>query len=144
MAQGAPVAVSVAAIDGVVVARSAFESSLVYRSAVLRGRFTRLQGEDKESALDAVTERLLPGRTQEVRRSTRRELAATMLLAMPIESWTLRVSEGWPDDPDDDVAGPAWAGVVRLGTPPTSVHAAPDLRDGIGVAPSVGRITGVR
>lgn len=144
VAQGAPVAVSVAAIDGVVVARSAFESSLVYRSAVLRGRFTRLQGEDKESALDAVTERLLPGRTQEVRRSTRRELAATMLLAMPIESWTLRVSEGWPDDPDDDVAGPAWAGVVRLGTPPTSVHAAPDLRDGIGVAPSVGRITGVR
>ncbi|WP_030484390.1 pyridoxamine 5'-phosphate oxidase family protein [Nocardioides aequoreus] len=144
VAQGAPVAVSVAAIDGVVVARSAFESSLVYRSAVLRGRFTRLQGEDKESALDAVTERLLPGRTQEVRRSTRRELAATMLLAMPIESWTLRVSEGWPDDPDDDVAGPAWAGVVRLGTPPTSVHAAPDLRDDIGVPPSVGRITGVR
>lgn len=148
VAEGAPVAVSVAAIDGVVVARSAFESSLVYRSAVLRGRFSRLEGEDKEAALDAVTERLIPGRTAEVRRPTRRELSATMLLAMSIETWSLRVSDAWPDDPDDDVVGDAWAGIVRFGAPPAAVHPAPDLRQGLrgdrAVPASLDRITGVR
>lgn len=144
VAAGGPVAVSVAAIDGVVVARSAFESSLVYRSAVLTGRFVRLAGEEQEAALDAVTERLVPGRTAEVRRPTRRELAATMLLAMPIETWSLRLSDSWPKDPADDVAGDAWAGVVRLGAPPASVHPAPDLHAGVPVPASLDRITGVR
>lgn len=144
VAEGVPVAVSVAAIDGVVVARSAFESSLVYRSAVLHGRFERLEGEEKEAALDVVTERLVPGRTVEVRRPTRRELSATMLLAMPIGTWSLRVSDAWPDDPDDDVAGDAWAGIVRFGAPPTAAHPAPDLRAGLPVPASVDRITGVR
>ena len=144
VAAGVPVSVSLAAIDGVVVARSAFESSLVYRSAVLFGSFTPLREDEKRAGLDVVTERLLPGRTTEVRRSTSRELAATQLLALPIERWSLRASDAWPEDLDSDVAGEAWAGVVRFGPPPLTVQPAPDLRSGIPVPESTTRITGVR
>lgn len=144
VATGVPVAVSVAAVDGVVVARSAFESSLVYRSAVLRGSFAPLAGARKAAALDALTDRLIPGRTGEVRPSTPKELAATAVLAMAIDDWTLRLSDHWPEDGDDDVAGPAWAGIVRFGAPSATAVGAPDLRPGIPVPPSVGRIDGVR
>ncbi len=89
-----PVTVSIAAVDGVVVARSAFESSVLYRSAVLFGRFTRLAGTELADALDVVTERLIPGRRVELRASTAKELAATMVLAMPIDDWSLRISDG--------------------------------------------------
>ena len=144
IADGAPVCVSIAAIDGIVVARSAFESAVIYRSAVLFGEFTQLDGPEKEEALDVLTERLLPGRTAELRRPTGRELAATLLLAMPIREWSLRSLDDWPEDPEDDVAGPAWAGQLRLGPPSTTVVPAPDLRDGIPVPASVGAVAGVR
>jgi nitroimidazol reductase NimA-like FMN-containing flavoprotein (pyridoxamine 5'-phosphate oxidase superfamily) len=142
--QGVPVAVSVATVDGLVVARSAFESSVVYRSAVLFGSFAPVPEEQRAEALDALTERFLPGRTAEVRASTRKELAATSVLAMPITDWSLRVSDGWPEDGEDDVAGSAWAGQVRFGAPATTVRPAPDLRPGIAVPASVSSVTGIR
>ncbi|HSV37595.1 MAG TPA: pyridoxamine 5'-phosphate oxidase family protein, partial [Nocardioidaceae bacterium] len=74
VAEGVPVAVSVAVIDGIVVARSAFESSLLYTSGVLFGSFAPLAAEEKAAALEVVTERLLPGRTTEIRASTAKEL----------------------------------------------------------------------
>ncbi|MGI8678559.1 MAG: pyridoxamine 5'-phosphate oxidase family protein [Jatrophihabitans sp.] len=134
---GAPVCLTVTAVDGLVVARSAFESSMHYRSAVLFGACSLLGGAPQERALDLFTESLLPGRAAEIRRPTRRELQATVVLALPIEEWSLKVSAGWPDDPPEDVEGDAWAGVVplesRLGVPrPT-----PDLRAGIALPPSL-------
>lgn len=138
LASGAPACVTVTALDAIVVARSTFESSFHYRSAVLFGSFERLEGDAKARAAIAVIERLIPGRTSEVRGSTARELAATMMLAMPIGEWSLKISDAWPEDPDDDVAGDAWAGVVPL-TPARASAAvpAPDLRAGIDVPPSV-------
>jgi nitroimidazol reductase NimA-like FMN-containing flavoprotein (pyridoxamine 5'-phosphate oxidase superfamily) len=138
LVNGAPVSVAVTAIDGIVVARSAFESSLAYRSAVIFGTFRRLQGDEMAAGLDVLTERMLPGRTGEVRASSKKELAATMLLALPLDTWSLRVSDGWPEDPEDDVAGDAWAGQVWFAERVVrSVDAAPDLRGGIPVPPSV-------
>ena len=137
LADGADACVTVTSLHGLVVARSTFESSFHYRSAVLFGRFTPLEGSEKQTAIDAVVEHFLPGRTGEVRASTARELAATLVLAMPIETWSLRVSENWPEDEPPDVAGDAWAGVLPmrsvLGTP----LPAPDLRPGIDVPASV-------
>ena len=137
LAAGAPTALAVTAYDGLVVARSAFESSIRYRSAVVFGSCHALADDAKEEVLDLVTERLLPGRVAEVRRPTKAELAATQILALPIEDWSLRISDGWPEDGPDDMAGSAWAGVVPLtpgwGTP----LPAPDLADGIEVPPSV-------
>ncbi len=100
LAAGADACLTVTALDAVVVARSAFESSYRYRSAVLFGRFTAVEGDAKERALDRVVDRLLPGRSGEVRPSTPRELAATLVLARPIDQWSLRVSQKWPDDED--------------------------------------------
>ncbi len=141
---GVPAAVSVTAVDGVIVARSTFESSLAYRSAVVFGSFQVLEGVGKAAALDALIDRLLPGRTAEVRPSTAKELAATLVLAMPLDEWSLRVSDGWADDPVDDVAGPAWAGQVHFGERPIAISPAPDLAAGTAVPRSVERIRGTQ
>lgn len=140
VATGAPVCVTVTAVDAVVVARSAFESSMRYRSAVLFGRCAALAGEDQKRALDVLTDAVLPGRTREVRRPTRRELDATQALALPIEQWSLKRSAGWPDDPPEDVAGDSWAGVVPLTVRYGPALAAPDLRAGVAVPPSVAEL----
>jgi nitroimidazol reductase NimA-like FMN-containing flavoprotein (pyridoxamine 5'-phosphate oxidase superfamily) len=141
LATGAPTALAVTAYDGLVVARSAFESSIRYRSAVLFGACTVLDAAEKEIVLDLVTERLLPGRVAEVRRPTKAELAATLVLSLPIDDWSLKVSAGWPEDEDDDVAGPAWAGVVPLHEVYGAPLGAPDLRAGIDVPASVRGLT---
>jgi len=66
-----------------------------------------------------------------------RELAATLVLALPIAEWSLKVSAGWPEDPDEDVAGDAWAGVVPTVTQYRTPLPAPDLRTGLAVPASV-------
>ena len=141
LAAGADACVTVTSLHGVVVARSVFESSFHYRSAVLFGRFAALEGDAKQQALDVVVEKLIPGRGAEVRVSTDKELAATLVLAMPIAEWSLRVSEQWPEDEPSDVDGDAWAGVVPMRTTFGAPHPAPDLRDGIPVPASVERLT---
>jgi nitroimidazol reductase NimA-like FMN-containing flavoprotein (pyridoxamine 5'-phosphate oxidase superfamily) len=136
---GVPTALAVTSYDGLVVARSAFESSIHYRSAVLFGQCTPVT-DDKERALDLITERLLPGRVAEIRGPTKAELAATLVLSLPIDDWSLKISDGWPEDGPDDVAGPAWAGVVPLRQAYDAPRAAPDLTPGIDVPPSVRRL----
>jgi nitroimidazol reductase NimA-like FMN-containing flavoprotein (pyridoxamine 5'-phosphate oxidase superfamily) len=136
LATGVPTALGVTAYDGLVVARSAFESSIRYRSAVVFGS-CQIVTDDKERFLDLVTETLIPGRGAEVRRPTKAELAATLVLALPLEDWSLKISAGWPEDEADDVAGPAWAGVVPVREVYDAPLAAPDLRAGIDVPPSV-------
>ncbi len=76
--RGAAVAVSVTTLDGVVVARSAFESSFRYRSAVVFGTFDVVGAEQKAAYLEALTDTFIPGRVAELRPSSRKELAATM------------------------------------------------------------------
>ena len=137
LAGGAPVCVTVTELDALVVARSAFESSLRYRSACLFGTCAALAGDDAARALELFTERVLPGRVREVRPSTPRELAATLVVALPIDQWSLKVSEGWPDDPPEDVAGDAWAGVVPLRKGWEQPIPAPGLGTGIQLPESV-------
>ncbi|EAR24620.1 flavin-nucleotide-binding protein [marine actinobacterium PHSC20C1] len=137
LVSGAPAAVSVTSVGGIVVARSAFESSLIYTSAVLFGSFRVLAGDEKSNALEALTEKLIPGRVNEVRSNNKKELAATLVLSLPIQEWSVRVSDYWPEDPDDDIAGDAWAGQVRFGKQPVTVLDAPDLRAGIAAPESV-------
>lgn len=140
LATGVPVAISVASLDGVVVARSRFESSFHYRSAVVRGTPSVLEGADKVQVLDALVERIVPGRVAETRESTTKELAATLVLAVPLDDWVLKVSDGWPEDTEEDVAGDAWAGVVPMTTSYGSARPAPDLRPGVVVPKSVRRL----
>ena len=139
LSTGLPAAVSVTMLDGVVVARSAFESSFRYRSAALFGVFEQVSGDDKTSLLEVLTDGFIPGRVAELRPSTRKEIAATLVLKMPIgdDNWSLKVSAGWPEDPDEDVAGDAWAGVVPMAVTYGEPLSAPDLTEGIPVPASV-------
>lgn len=145
LAAAAPAAVSVTALDGVVVARSGFESSFRYRSAALFGVFERVPESEKLGYLNALTDTFLPGRVAELRASTRKELAATMVLALPIgaDNWSLKVSAGWPDDPESDVAAGGWAGVVPMAVAYGAPLRAPDCDPSASVPDSVRGLVGM-
>lgn len=145
LAAGAPASASVTALDGVVVARSGFESSFHYRSAVLFGSFTAIGGDAKNDYLTALVDTFIPGRSAELRGSTAKELAATLVLAMPIgaDNWSLKVAATWPEDGPDDVAAGGWAGVVPVSMSYGEPLRAPDCDPGIPVPQSVQAMTGV-
>lgn len=144
LAAGAQAAVSVTALDGVVVARSGFESSFHYRSATLFGTFTVVPDADKNRYLEALTDAFIPGRVAELRASTGRELAASLALRLSIaaDNWSLKISAGWPEDPESDVAAGAWAGVVPLTVGYGTPQRAPDCDPGTPVPASVQAMTG--
>lgn len=138
LATGVPTCATVTILDGVVVARSQFESSMNYRSAMILGRCTELSGEAKARALDVLSEHLLPGLTTQ-RTPTKKELAATSVLALPLDEWSLKVSaKAGPEDDPSDLDRPVWAGIVPLhhtwGTPLD----APDLAAAYPVPDAVG------
>ncbi|MCU1514231.1 MAG: putative flavin-nucleotide-binding protein [Microbacteriaceae bacterium] len=139
---GVAVAMSVVELSAIVVARSAFESSMTYRSAVIFGRCSVVPADDKVRSLDVVTDSLIPGRVAEVRGHRAKELAATLVLRLSVDEWSLKVSDAWPEDEADDVAGPAWAGMVPLATGFTAALPTHDLRDGIELPPSVQALLG--
>ena len=136
-ATGKPVCITVTDLTGIIVARSAFENSFRYRSAVLFGTFTRLPGHEVPRALAMLTEKFLPGRLAEVRPNSPRELAATLVLSMPIREWSMKVSADWPTDRTGDITGSAWAGLIPLRIQPGNPQPAPDLRPGTPIPPSV-------
>ncbi|OBF10506.1 pyridoxamine 5'-phosphate oxidase family protein [Mycobacterium sp. ACS4331] len=142
LADGVSAAVSITTLDGVVVARSGFESSFRYRSATLFGTFTPVADADKVTYLEALTDAFIPGRVAELRESTRKELAATLVLTLPIgeSNWSLKVSDGWPEDPESDVAAGVWAGVVPLTAVYGEPVAAPDCPQSVPVPESVRRM----
>ena len=141
-AAGAPVTVAVTVVDGLVVADSLFESSANYRSAVVFGRCSVVPPEGRLAALRALSDRLLPGRWLEVRPPTAKELAATLVLEMPLEHASVKVRTGPPspfdasaDPPPDGV--PLWWGVVPLAVTPAAPVTAPDVPVGTPLPPSV-------
>ncbi len=124
-AAGTPVVLTVFALDGLVVAHTTFESSANYRSAVVQGVAEVLEGEEKTAALDALSNRLLPGRTGEVAPMTAKEQAATVVLALPIRDghWLVKTRTGPPGEPEGTTD--AWCGVIPLHTVAGEVVAAP-------------------
>lgn len=112
---GYPVCVEATIMDGLVLARSVFNHSMNYRSIVLFGKGQLVEGEqEKLSALKAITEHLIPGRWQEVRQPSRKELSATRLVSIMIEEASAKVRMGPPVDDQEDYALPVWAGVLPL------------------------------
>jgi nitroimidazol reductase NimA-like FMN-containing flavoprotein (pyridoxamine 5'-phosphate oxidase superfamily) len=130
LADGTPLCATVTRLDGLVLARSAFESSMHYRSAMVLGRGRALGGEEKERALDVLVDHLMPGRRAELRRSTAKELAATLVLAVPLAEWSVKVSDGPPEDDPADLDAPVWAGTVPLRPAYGEPVPAPDLSPG--------------
>lgn len=125
LAEGTPTCVTVTLLDGMVLARSAFESSMHYRSVLVLGSARRLEGDEELDALNVLTEHLLPGRSRDARPPSKKELAATLTLALPLDEISVKVSAGFPEDDPNDLTDPIyskiWAGIVpmftQFGTP---------------------------
>jgi nitroimidazol reductase NimA-like FMN-containing flavoprotein (pyridoxamine 5'-phosphate oxidase superfamily) len=132
---GVPACLTVTLLDGIVLARSVFEHSMNYRSVVVLGVATRVaEPDEKLAALEAFTEKLLPGRWDEARRPTRKEVEATSVLRMPLDEVSAKVRGGGPDDGDSpDAELDVWAGHLPLVV--TALPPVPDpaLRPGIQV-----------
>jgi nitroimidazol reductase NimA-like FMN-containing flavoprotein (pyridoxamine 5'-phosphate oxidase superfamily) len=109
---GSPLSVAVTLLDGLVVARSAFNSSANYRSVVVHGDGRLLEGEEKRTALEVIIDRLIPGRLAEVRASTDAEIRQTSVIELGLEEVSAKVRSGGPDDDEADLDEPVWAGVV--------------------------------
>ncbi len=128
LAGGTPCCVTVTHLDGLVLARSAFHSSMNYRSVMVFGRARLVEDEaDRARGFDALVEHLVPGRLADLRDSSKKELKATALLALPIDTFTTKVRSGPPDDPAADVDAPVWAGVVPLEMVAGEPEDAPDM-----------------
>ena len=137
LAEGAPTCLTVTLLDGLLAARSVFESSMHYRCAMVLGTATVLDGDAQLAGLQRVTEHLLPGRWTDARQPNRKELAATLVLSLPLDEWSVKVSDGPPDDADEDLDLPHWAGVVPLLESLGEPVPAPDLRGDPPVPPYV-------
>src|SRR5271165_3853120 len=113
MADGQEICVTITLLDGLVCARAVFHHSMNYRSAVIFGAARLVTGADEKlAALRAVTDHLVPGRWDHVREPTRKELAATAVIAVPLDEASVKVRAGGPKDEPEDYDSGIWAGVL--------------------------------
>jgi nitroimidazol reductase NimA-like FMN-containing flavoprotein (pyridoxamine 5'-phosphate oxidase superfamily) len=119
LAQGIDVCVTVTLVDGFVLARSAFRHSMNYRSVVVFGKARVVTDPlEKMEALRCFTNHLVPGRWEEVRPPSERELLQTSVLALPLDEAVAKARTGPPLDAEEDISASTWAGVVPLVTRP--------------------------
>ncbi len=129
---GGEVCITITHVDGIVLARSVFHHSINYRSAVLFGKGSVIEDEQaKWQALEAFTERLIPGRWQDARPPNTLELKQTTVIAVQIESASAKLRTGPPGDEADDLDLPVWAGVLPLRQITGAPLADPQLSPGI-------------
>jgi nitroimidazol reductase NimA-like FMN-containing flavoprotein (pyridoxamine 5'-phosphate oxidase superfamily) len=134
---GQQVSIAITLIDGLVLARSAFSHSMHYRSAVIYGVFDQVKGNKKKmDAMDMFMEKIAPGRKHEARPGNAKELAATSVLRISIDEAVSKISNGGPDDKDEDLGLPVWAGVL----PMTMTHGVPIPADN-GLIPTPDYVT---
>ena len=115
LASGERVCVSFALVDGLVLAKSLFHHSMNYRSAVVFGRGELLEEPSEiENALRAISDKIMPDRWNDARKPNEKELAATAVVRVTIESGSAKIRAGGPIDDADDVALPVWSGVLPI------------------------------
>jgi len=142
---GAPCAIAVTLLDGLVLARSVFNHSMNYRSVVLFGTATPIDDPDRKlEAMRVFTEKILPGRWGDARVPSDKEFRGTLMLGIPIDTASAKVRNGPPSDEPEDLDLPVWAGVIPFRTVAGPPVPSPDLRPGIEVPGYLrGRVEGV-
>jgi nitroimidazol reductase NimA-like FMN-containing flavoprotein (pyridoxamine 5'-phosphate oxidase superfamily) len=145
-APGAQLCVTCTLVDGLVLARSGFHHSMNYRSAVVIGPGRLVDDPlEKERALDLVVDHVVPGRAATLRAHTRKELAATTVVAVPLHEASVKRRSGGVADDAEDVEAGVWAGVVPLATAAGAIETDADA-DGLATPPEVlarvARLTG--
>ncbi|HSM44826.1 MAG TPA: pyridoxamine 5'-phosphate oxidase family protein [Acidimicrobiia bacterium] len=126
-----PLSVAVTHVDGIVVARSAFNSSANYRSVVIHGKGHLLVRQAKKEAFDVIVDRLIPGRLGDLRPSTDTEIAQTAVIELGLEEVSAKARSGGPADDPADLETDVWAGVIPLSLTFGEVVPDRDLRPGI-------------
>jgi nitroimidazol reductase NimA-like FMN-containing flavoprotein (pyridoxamine 5'-phosphate oxidase superfamily) len=135
LAAGTRMCLTVTLLDGLVLARSAVHHSVNYRSVVVLGQARAIEEPaEKMTAIEAFTERLIPGRWDEVRGPTAKELKAIQVLALPLSEASAKLRAGPPVDDEEDYALDTWAGVIPLST--VAGQPTPDERLSEGITPS--------
>jgi nitroimidazol reductase NimA-like FMN-containing flavoprotein (pyridoxamine 5'-phosphate oxidase superfamily) len=115
LGEGVDVCVTVTLLDGLVLARSVYNHSMNYRSVLVLGRARLLrEPAEKLAALEAVVEHVVPGRWEDARKPTEKELAGTLVLALPLDEASAKVRTGPPSDFEADLELPVWAGVIPV------------------------------
>ncbi len=128
LAAGLRCCVTVTHFDGLVYARSTFNSSMNYRSVMVFGTAKPIVDlDEKRACIQALVDHLMPGRRADLRKSTLQELNATSLLALPIETFSCKCRVGPPSDTKSDLDSPVWAGVVPLSLTAGEPVDAPDM-----------------
>lgn len=137
-AGGLDVCVTVTLLDGLVLARSAFHHSVNYRSVVAHGRAVPVTDPaERDTALAALVDAGVPGRSGQTRGPDRKEHAATAVLRLDLQEVSLKARGHSAVDDPEDVDGPYWAGVVPLRLVAGDPEPAPDLREGVAVPEEV-------
>lgn len=132
LASGVPCCVTVTHFDGLVYARSTFNSSMNYRSTMVFGTAREITDPDeKRASIQALVDHLMPGRRADLRKSTPQELSATTLLSLPVKTFSTKCRSGPPKDKKTDLDAPVWAGVVPLELTAGEPVDAPDILPGI-------------
>jgi nitroimidazol reductase NimA-like FMN-containing flavoprotein (pyridoxamine 5'-phosphate oxidase superfamily) len=123
------VCMTVTFVDGLVVARSTYNTDINYRSVMIIGDASEVTDlDDKRAGLDVLVEHILPGRTRDARPPTEKELRSTMLLALPITESSAKVRTGWPEDEPEDYDLAIWAGVLSIDQRVAAPRTDPALR----------------
>ena len=123
---------NVTLLDGIVFARSVFNSSMNYRSATVFGAPRLIDDrDDKLHAMRVISEHTMPGRWDEVRDSHEREIKMTGVIAMEIDTASAKISAGMPDDEDEDYEIPIWAGVIPMETRTGSLQTDDRVLEGV-------------
>jgi len=128
---GLPVAIAITIVDGIRFARSMFEHSMNYRTVVVYGVATEVTDTaELEQVFDVITDQVAPGRSADARRPTDVELKQTTFVKVTLDECSAKVSEGFPEEPDEDLALDVWAGILPLRTVPGEPIPDPLLRAG--------------
>jgi nitroimidazol reductase NimA-like FMN-containing flavoprotein (pyridoxamine 5'-phosphate oxidase superfamily) len=126
LAKGAQMCVTVTKLNALIVAKSAFNSSMNYESVMIFGVGKRLEDSEKLEAMDRVTEALVPGMVGFARPTTTKEAAGTMIIELPIEKYSLKSRTGGVIDEPEDKDLPIWSGVLPLKRLYGDAETAPD------------------
>ena len=115
--QGTQVCITITHLDGLVLARSAFNHSMNYRSAMIYGIFEQVKGEEeKRHAMAVFMDKIALGRQAQARPGNDKEFAATTVLRIPLDEAACKTRSGGPNDDVDDMSVPVWAGVLPFST----------------------------
>ena len=131
------VCVSITELNAIKVARSNFNTGMHYRSVVIFSKAELVKDEDKDAALDAVSNSLIPGRVKEVRSSTKKELAATIIISVSLEETSVKISVNEVDDPEEDRNKGYWAGIVPIVTSIGEITPADEEAAGLPIPESI-------